>query len=94
MKTSPRSPIHWEMWEDLRQLAMTHETLATLAWGDALNRYAIQLSLEPSVTGGGCWPAMAEEQIRENSWATRHSSWHRRGRPHPGPGERNLIKEE
>ena len=23
--------------------------------------------------------ALAEEQIRENSWATRQSSWHRRG---------------
>ena len=27
-KTSPRSRIHWERWEALRQLAMAHETLS------------------------------------------------------------------
>lgn len=85
-KTSPRSRIHWERWEALRQLAMAHETLATLAWGDALNRYAIQLGMEPSAPEGGGWAEAAAEQIRENSWATRQSSWHRRGRPRPGPG--------
>ena len=85
LKTSPKSSIHWERWEALRQLAMAHETLATLAWGDALNRYVLQLGLEPFAPIGGCWPALAEEQLRENSWATRQSSWHRRGRPRPGP---------
>ena len=29
-KTSPRSAIHWERWEAVRQLAMAHETLRTL----------------------------------------------------------------
>ena len=54
---------------------MAHETLATIAWGDALNRYARQLGLAlPAAPEGGWWPALAEEQIRENSWATRQSS--------------------
>ena len=88
LKASPRSPIHWERWEALRQLAMAHETLATMAWGEALNRYAIQVGLEPTAPEGGWWAAVAEEQIRENRWATRQSSWHRRGLPRPGPGER------
>ena len=89
-KTSPRSRIHWERWEALRQLAMAHETLATLAWGDALNRYAIQVGMEPTALEGCCcWPALAEEQLMENRWATRQSSWHRRGRPRPGPGRRD-----
>lgn len=85
MKTSPRSPIHWERWEALHQLVMAHETLAALAWGDALNRYAIQLGLEPSAPEGGWLAALAAEQLKENSWATRQSSWHHRGRPRPGP---------
>jgi hypothetical protein len=33
--------------------AMAHETLATLVGGDALNRYAVQLGLEPSAPEGG-----------------------------------------
>ena len=36
-----------------KTLAMAHETLASLAWGDALNRYAIQLGLELSAPEGG-----------------------------------------
>jgi hypothetical protein len=82
-----RSRIHEERREALLRLTRAHEILATLAWEAALNRYAIQLGMEPSTPEGGWWAALAKEQIRENSWATRQSRWHRRGRPRPGPGD-------
>lgn len=66
LKTSPRSTIHWERLEALRQLAMAHEILATFACGDALNRYALQLGLEPSAPEG----ALGLPWLRNRSWRT------------------------
>ena len=39
--------------DHVEDAGLAHETLATLAWSEALNRYAIQLGLEPSAPGGG-----------------------------------------
>jgi hypothetical protein len=62
----PRSTIHWERLETLRQLAMAHEFLAAFACGDALNRYALQLGLEPSASEG----AKGLPWLRNRSWRT------------------------
>jgi hypothetical protein len=59
------------------------KTAATIAWGEALTRHAIQAGLEPSAPGGGWWAELAEERIREKRWVTRQSSWHRQERPRP-----------
>jgi hypothetical protein len=66
--SSPRSPPQRERWE-------AHETLATTAWDEALNRYVLQVVLEPTAPEGGCSAEQAKEQISENHWATRQSSW-------------------
>ncbi len=87
-KTDPRSRSHWERWEALRQLAMAHEKLAAVAWRERLNRYALRLGLEPLHHACSRQTATAEEQLRENRWATRQSSWYRQGKPRPGPESR------
>lgn len=79
--TTLRSRIHAERREALLQLATAHKILATLAWEEELTRYATQPGLEESAGGGGWWPALAEEQLRQSRWATRQSSWHQQGRP-------------
>lgn len=83
-KVNRRSRIHGERWQALHELAQAHETLATLAWEDQLNRYAAQLGLAPASPQARWWEAIAEEQLKRTSWATRQSSWHRRGWPRPG----------
>ena len=54
------------------------------AWWEAIHRLAIQVGPEPRPRK---WLVVrrAQELIKENSWATRQSSWHRRGWPRPGP---------
>ena len=82
--TTLRSRIHAERREALLQLATAHKILATLAWKEELTCHAIQLGLGPAAAEVGRWAKLAAGQIRENSWATRQSSWHRHGRPRRG----------
>jgi hypothetical protein len=79
------STIHWERWEALRQLAMAHETLSMAAWSEAIHRLALQVGVADPAPEHRLEIIRAQEQLRENRWATRQSSWHRRGWPRPGP---------
>ena len=91
LEVSPAAPksLHRERLEALSQLAMAHDALAAAALGEVLNRYALQLGRAPAVSAASCWVAIAEGWLRDSRWATRQSSWHRGGRPRPGPSERD-----
>ena len=85
---APGSTLHWERWEALRQLCLAHETLSMAAWSDDIHRLALQVGADAEAPDHRLEISRAQELLKENSWATRQSSWHRRGWPRPGPGER------
>ncbi len=82
------STLHWERWEALRQLCLAHETLSMAAWSEAIHRLALQVGADAEAPDLRLEISRAQELLKENSWATRQSSWHRRGWPRPGPSER------
>ena len=84
----PGSTLHWERWEALRQLCLAHETLSMAAWSEAIHRLALQVGADAEAPDHRLEISRAQELLKENSWATRQSSWHRRGWPRPGPSER------
>ena len=49
------------------------------AWFDAIHRLAIQVRVEGPPPDHQLEISRAQELLKENSWATRQSSWHRRG---------------
>jgi hypothetical protein len=72
--------LTWERRMALESLAMAHHRLAIDALGQAI----------PS-RPGGLPPAVIEqawETIRRHRWAMRQTSWHRAGKPRPGPEAR------
>ena len=89
---APGSTLHWERWEALRQLCLAHETLSMAAWFDAIHRLAIQVRVEEPPPDHQLEISRAQELLKENAWATRQSSWHRHGRPRPGPSGNHLTK--
>lgn len=82
------STLHWERWKALRQLCLAHETLSMAAWSEAIHRLALQVGVDDPAQDHQLEISRARELLKENAWATRQSSWHRRGRPRPGPSER------
>jgi hypothetical protein len=82
------SSIHWERWAALCQLVLAHETLSMAAWSEAIHRLALQVGADAEAPDLRLEISRAQELLKENSWATRQSSWHRRGWPRPGPSER------
>ena len=82
------SSIHWERWAALCQLVLAHETLSMAAWSEAIHRLALQVGVDAEAPDHRLEISRAQELLKENSWATRQSSWHRRGWPRPGPSER------
>ena len=81
----PGSTLHWERWEALRQLCLAHETLSMAAWSEAIHRLALQVGADAEAPDLRLEISRAQELLKENAWATRQSSWHRRGWPRPGP---------
>ena len=79
------STLHWERWEGLRQLCLAHETLSMAAWSEAIHRIGLRVGVDDPVPDHRLEISRAQEQLNDNAWATRQSSWHRRGRPRPGP---------
>lgn len=90
--------IHWERWDALRTLASCHEALAEEAhFGQSLLFAAARGLAAPAGLNLGLRKAYSRilwEQLEENSWATRQSSWHRQGRPRRGPLRRELVRLE
>ena len=82
---APGSTLHWERWEALRQLVQAHEALSMAAWSEAIHRLALQVGVDDPALDHRLEISRVQELLRENSWATRQSSWHRRGWPRPGP---------
>lgn len=82
---APGSTLHWERWEALRQLCLAHETLSMAASSEPIHRLALQVVADAEAPDHRLEISRAQELLRENSWATRQSSWHRRGWPRPGP---------
>jgi hypothetical protein len=82
------SAIHWERWEALRQLCLAHETLSMAAWSEAIHRLGLRVGVDDQAPDHRLEISRALELLKENAWATRQSSWHRRGMPRPGPGSR------
>lgn len=90
--------IHRERWAALQTLAMAHEGLAD----DAHFTAALMFSAALGLSGPGEKPLrirkaygrILREQLEENSWATRQSSWHRRGGPRGRPLRRDLARLE
>ena len=88
MGMAPGSTLHWERWEALRQLCLAHETLSMAAWSEAIHRLALQVGVDAEAPDHRLEISRAQELLKENSWATRQSSWHRGGKPRSGPSER------
>jgi len=82
---APGSTLHWERWEALRQLCLAHETLSMAAWSEAIHRLALQVGVDDPAPDHQLEISRAQELLKENAWATRQSSWHRGGKPRPGP---------
>ena len=82
---APGSTLHWERWEALRQLCLAHETLSMAAWSEAIHRLALQVGVDAEAPDHRLEISRAQKLLKENAWATRQSSWHRRGWPRPGP---------
>jgi hypothetical protein len=82
---APGSTLHWERWEALRQLCLAHETLSMAAWSEAIHRLALQVGVDDPAPDHQLEISRARELLKENAWATRQSSWHRGGKPRPGP---------
>ena len=85
---APGSTLHWERWEALRQLVLAHETLSMAAWSDAIHRLARLVGVDDPAPDHRLEISRARELLKENAWATRQSSWHRGGKPRPGPSGR------
>jgi len=83
--------LHWERWEALRQLCLAHETLSMAAWSEAIHRRALQVGVDDPAPDHQLEISRARELLKENAWAARQSSWHRRGLPRPGPCKRHLT---
>ena len=79
------SSIHWERWAALCQLVLAHETLSMAAWSEAIHRLALQVGVDAEAPDHRLEISRAQELLKENAWATRQSSWHRKGWPRPGP---------
>jgi hypothetical protein len=69
----------------LPSLVLAHETLSMAAWSEAIHRLALQVGVDAEAPDHRLETSRAQELLKENSWATRQSSWHRRGWPRPGP---------
>lgn len=87
-----RNRIHGERWEALRTLATCHEDLADEAHFSAVLGHAAAIDF-PCGLGDRlrlreAYIRSLREQLEENSWATRQSSWYRKGRPRGGPSQR------
>jgi len=84
--------IHRERLEALLQLVISHEELAEIAHLMNSIRSGIPLGLRPpswkQMASLGAWVSCLHQQLEENSWATRQSSWQRQGRPRGGPIQR------
>ena len=63
------------------------------AWFDAIHRLAIQVRVEEPPPDHQLEISRAQELLKENSWATRQSSWHRGGKPRPGLGNAPYARE-
>jgi hypothetical protein len=72
------SSIHWERWAALCQLVLAHETLSMAAWSEAIHRLALQVGADAEAPDLRLEISRAQELLKENAWATRQSSWHRR----------------
>ena len=88
LKPSPDSKMHWERWEALCQLVSAHETLALEAYAQQINFMSKKSGQDLSMINFNSQLDQAQQTLLQNSWATRQSSWHRQGRPRPGPGGR------
>ena len=55
------------------------------AWSEAIHRLALQVGADAEAPDLRLEISRAQELLKENAWATRQSSWHRRGWPRPGP---------
>ena len=51
-----------------------------------------QVGLEPTAPDHQLEIRSAQELLKENAWATKQSSWHRRGWPRPRPSGQHLTK--
>ena len=78
------STLHWERWMALRMLCLAHETLSMAAWSEAIHRLDLQVGLDDPAPDHQLEISRAQDVLKENAWATRQSSWHRRGRPRSG----------
>ena len=88
---APGTTLHWERWEALRQLCLAHETLSMAAWSEAIHRLALQVGVEDPAPDHQLEISRAQELLKENAWATRQSSWHRGGKPRPGPDAERSV---
>jgi hypothetical protein len=91
LKTSPRSAFHWERWKALRQLVLAHETLGMATWSEAIPHLALQVGVDDPAPDHQLEISRAWERLRGHAWVTRQSSWHRGGKPRPGPEARGLL---
>ena len=82
---APGSTIHWDRWENLRQLCLALETLSMAAWSEAIHNLTLQVWEDDQDPDHQLEISRAQELLKENAWATRQSSWHRRGWSRPGP---------
>lgn len=93
-----RNRIHQERWEALRTLATCHEDLADEAQFGAVLAHAMAMGLPAAKADRfrlrSVYIRQLQEQLKENSWATRQSSWHRQGRPRGGPLRREPVRLE
>jgi hypothetical protein len=79
--------------EALERLSLAHHVLAVTALAEALPKTAPGARLwvpRPSVVPADLI-AQARSDLREQAWALRQTSWHRAGRPRPGPEERAVM---
>ena len=88
LKPSPDNKMHWERWEALCQLVSAHETLALGSFANRVSALSGKAVQALSMINFNSQLDQAQKILLQNSWATRQSSWHRQGRPRPGPGER------
>lgn len=93
-----RNRIHEERWEALRTLATCHEDLADEAHFSATLGHVWTMGLpgvvEHRLQLRAAFIRSLWEQLEENAWATRQSSWHRQGRPRGGPSQRERVRLE
>jgi len=55
------------------------------AWSEAIHRLGLRVGVHNPAPDHRLEVSRARELLKENAWGTRQSSWHRGGRPRPGP---------